>query len=71
MKISWQAETGHLESHWSELLGRSRYDGSWMAKTEDVHSSYFAPTPDFASHSPFGGPTWFQPGIELDLAAKE
>jgi hypothetical protein len=29
----------------------------------DHQSSYLQPIPDFASHSPFGGPSWFQPEL--------
>lgn len=70
MKMSWQAALGHLESRWSELLDRSSYDASWMPKAGDVHGSYLVPTPDFASHCPFGGFSWFQPAIELDSSAE-
>jgi len=26
----------------------------------DIQGSYLSPLPDFASHSPFGGPSWFE-----------
>jgi hypothetical protein len=31
-----------------------------MQEASDVQGSYLPPVPDFASHSPFGGATWFQ-----------
>jgi hypothetical protein len=28
-----------------------------------MEGAYLEPVPDFASHSPFGGPDWFEPHI--------
>ena len=60
MKSSWQTETGHLACRWSEMGQRLPYNAWWIMETPDVHGSYLPPIPDFASHSPFGGPSWFQ-----------
>jgi hypothetical protein len=60
MKSSWQTESGHLACRWSEVGQRVQYDPCWIQETSDVQSGYLPPLPDFASHSPFGGATWFQ-----------
>jgi hypothetical protein len=61
MRSSWQAEDGHLACRWSEVGQRVRYKPRWMQETSQIQSGYLPPLPDFASHSPFGGATWFQP----------
>jgi hypothetical protein len=61
MRSSWQTETGHLECHWSEVGQRVQYNPDWMQETSDIQSSYLQPIPNFASKSPFGGASWFQP----------
>ena len=60
MKSSWQMESGHIECRWSEVGQRVQYNPSWMRETADVQGGHLPPVPDFASHSPFGGPSWFQ-----------
>jgi len=60
MRSSWQMDAGHLVCRWSEGEQRERYNPLWMQEASDVQSSYLPPVPDFASHSPFGGATWFQ-----------
>lgn len=60
MQSSWQNETGHLVCRWSEAGQRLPYNPRWMQDASDVHGSYLPPVPDFASHSPFGGPSWFE-----------
>jgi hypothetical protein len=37
-----------------------QYNPLWMQETSDIQCSYLPPAPDFASHSPFGGASWFQ-----------
>jgi hypothetical protein len=39
------------------------YDSPWMRTSSEIEGSYLPPTPDFANHSPFGGPYsfWFLP----------
>jgi len=61
MTSSWQTETGHILCHWSEVGQGQRieYNPPWMQEAFDVHGSYLPPLPDFADHSPFGGPSWF------------
>jgi len=60
MRSSWQAETGHLACRWSEVGQRVQYDPHWMQEASDKQGGYLPPVPDFASHSPFGGATWFE-----------
>jgi len=59
MSSSWQTESGHLVCRWSEVGEHVPYDSQWMREASDIHGSYLPPVPDFASHSPFGGATWF------------
>jgi len=58
---SWQFESGHLACHWSEVGQRVDYNPRWMQETAEPQSGYLPPLPDFASRSPFGGVSWFQP----------
>jgi hypothetical protein len=60
MKSSWQTETGHLECRWSAVAQLTPYNPPWMQEASNIHGSYLPPLPDFASHSPFGGATWFE-----------
>jgi hypothetical protein len=60
MKSSWQTETGYLACRWSEAGQFVQYDPR-LIQTEHLQGSYLPPVPDFASHSPFGGASWFQP----------
>jgi hypothetical protein len=60
MRSSWQTETGHLACRWSEVGQRVRYTPRWIEEASDIQSGYLPPIPDFASHSPFGGASWFQ-----------
>jgi hypothetical protein len=60
MESSWEVQEGHLVCHWSEAGQRVPYNASWMHETTQIHGSYLPPLPDFASHSPFGGPSWFE-----------
>jgi len=40
---------------------RVPYNLGRMQETSDIQSGYLPPLPDFASHSPFGGASWFEP----------
>jgi hypothetical protein len=60
MRSSWQTETGHLACRWSEAGQHVQYHPGWRQGSSDVQSGYFPPIPDFASHSPFGGASWFR-----------
>jgi len=62
MSSSWQMEAKHLACRWSEIGQRLQYNPRWIQEAKDIPSGYLPPVPDFASHSPFGGATWFQPG---------
>ena len=61
MRSSWQTEEGHLTCRWSDVGQRVQYNPRWMQGTSDIQSGFLPPPPDFASHSPFGGVSWFQP----------
>jgi hypothetical protein len=61
MESSWQTETGYLACRWSEVGPRLRYNPHWMQEASKTQSGYVPPITDFASHSPFGGATWFLP----------
>ena len=60
MKSMWYDETGKLQCMWSNVGRSARYAAPWMAEEQASHGSYLEPVPDFASHSPFGGPEWFE-----------
>ena len=64
MKSSCQTETGHLACRWSDLVQPAEYDRyntRFIQETSEFQGSYLPPLPDFASHSPFGGASWFLP----------
>jgi hypothetical protein len=60
MRSSWQTETGRLVCSWSAVGQRVHYNPQWMQDTSNIQRSYLPPVPNFASHSPFGGASWFQ-----------
>jgi hypothetical protein len=59
MISSWQLTDGSFVCSWSGQVERSQRDTPIMQETSDVQSGYLRPLPDFANHSPFGGPSWF------------
>jgi hypothetical protein len=59
MASPWQIEAGHLVQRWSDTGQRRPYNAPWMEEVSAAQSSYLSPVPDFAGHSPFGGPAWF------------
>jgi len=59
MQSSWKIEMGHLVWRWSKVEQPASYTPQWIEEATDIHGSYLPPVPDFASHSPFGGPSWF------------
>jgi hypothetical protein len=63
MTSSWQMKGGHIACRWLDLTERVKYDSPWMQASSDIQGSYLPPLPDFANHSPFGGPYsfWFLP----------
>ena len=61
MNVSWKTETGHLLCHWRDLGAWTPYEQNWMTECGNLGGSYLPPLPDFSSHSPFGGPSWFEP----------
>jgi hypothetical protein len=63
MNASWQDETGSLLCRWSETTKLSEHTPGWVHDTSRLLGSHLPSLPDFASHSPFGGPSWFQPGL--------
>ena len=54
-------------SSWSETGRRIAYNPDWMKEASEDPSGYLRPLPDFASHSPFCGASWFQ----LDAVPRE
>jgi len=58
MTSAWQTETGRLTCHWDAQ--RIQDKPRWLQEISDIQGGYLEPLPDFASHSPFGGPSWFQ-----------
>jgi hypothetical protein len=61
MTVSWETESGYLSCHWKDAGKWIPYNPNWMKECGDVRGSYLPPQPDFASHSPFGGASWFVP----------
>jgi hypothetical protein len=63
MTSCWQIKEGHLARRWSGRMESAKYDAPWMQTASAIQSGYLPPPPDFASHSPFGGPSgfWFLP----------
>ena len=51
----WQADQGRLTCRWDAQ--RLQQNPAWMQEIPDIQGSYLEPVPDFASHSPFGGPS--------------
>ncbi len=60
MRSSWQTETSGLVCRWSDAGKRVQYDSDWMQDANHVQGSYLPPVPNFASHSPFAGASWFK-----------
>ena len=60
MKSSWGSEAGTLTCSWSDMGQHLRSDLAWMREVPTAQGSYLPPLPDFASHSPFGGASWFE-----------
>ncbi len=60
MKSSWQTETGQLVCRWSDVGQHAQYNPRWMQEASEIQGSYLPPVPNFANHSPFGGPDLFQ-----------
>ena len=60
MNSSWKTKSGELVCKWSDVVGQLTDFPAWMREAEKC-GSYLEPVPDFASHSPFGGPSWFDP----------
>jgi len=60
---SWQMKDGHITCRWFGLMEREKYQSPWMQTRSNIQGSYLSPMPDFANHSPFGGPYsfWFLP----------
>ena len=61
MQSSWLEDTGTLTRRWFEIGRALSEPATLSAETPEMRSGYLPPPPDFASHSPFGGATWFQP----------
>jgi hypothetical protein len=61
MSTSWKTESGQLLVRWFEVGEGLRCNADWMRESPGMSGSYLEPVPDFAAHSPFGGPSWFDP----------
>ena len=59
----WVSDGNRIACRWPEV-GRPDPGASQWTK-EEMHGSYLPPPPDFASHSPFGGATWFTPHLNV------
>jgi hypothetical protein len=57
----WVSERGIIACRWTEVGQRMICASQW--KEDAMKGSYLPPPPDFASHSPFGGATWFTPHL--------
>jgi hypothetical protein len=66
MQSTWKTETGQLACRWSVAGHRIEYNPPWMQSALEIPSGYLEPVPDFASRSPFGGVSWFQPKPDRD-----
>jgi hypothetical protein len=58
----WVFDGSSIACRWVEVGQRTAYASRWMEQG-DMDGSYLHPLPDFASHSPFGGATWFTPHL--------
>lgn len=61
MRSTWQDELGQLACQWSAVGLRAEQCPRWLLELAEMPSGYLPPVTDFASHSPFGGPSWFDP----------
>jgi len=59
---AWITNGNTLACRWSEVGKRAACASQWM-EPAPAGGSYLPPPPDFASHSPFGGATWFTPHL--------
>jgi len=68
MTSSWQIKDGQIACRWSDLTEGVKSNLSWMQASPDIQGSHLPPLPDFANHSPFGGPYsfWFMPEHQRD-----
>jgi hypothetical protein len=62
--IAWVSSENGIACHWLEVGQRTPYPSQWMEQGQ-TDGSYLPPLPDFASHSPFGGATWFTPHLRI------
>ena len=60
MSASWETESGQLRCKWSDVEEGLWCRVKWLDEIAEAPGSYLEPIPDFASHSPFGGPSWFE-----------
>lgn len=54
---AWVSDGGRFGCRWVEVGQRSACASQYLK--DAMTGSYLPPPPDFASHSPFGGATWF------------
>jgi hypothetical protein len=58
MAIKWSIDGSRIVPRWTDIGRAADFKPEWM-NASDVEGSHLDPLPDFASHSPFGGATWF------------
>jgi len=58
---TWSSDGFRIACRWVEVGRPTAYESRWIE--DEMKGSYLPPPPDFASHSPFGGATWFTPHL--------
>jgi hypothetical protein len=66
MTNQWSLDGNRIVSRWVDIGRTVEYASEWVNASE-TNGSYLAPLPDFASHSPFGGATWFTPHLNSPI----
>lgn len=61
MRSAWQDESGKLACQWPGAWQRVQQAPQWLLEISEMPSGYLPSVTDFANHSPFGGPSWFDP----------
>jgi len=62
MMNRWSFDGNRIVSHWTDIRCKADQVPERVDAPE-MSGSYLVPLPDFASHSPFGGATWFTPHL--------
>lgn len=70
MTSQWSFDGNRIVSRWTNI-SREAGQFSQQLNASDANGSYLVPLPDFASHSPFGGTTWFTPHLNWSNGAAD